>query len=388
MTTSSDFPHSSEIALIYDRVNTKHGGAEQVLLTLHELFPEAPLFTSVYDSAQAEWAKVFPSVIPSFIQKLPLLKHRHRVIPFLMPLAFESFELSRFKLVISITSAEAKGVITLPNQLHVCYLLTPTRYLYSHRAEYLRSVPALLKPLASAAAGYLTWWDQAAAARPDHLIPISNLVSQRVTKYYRRSTEAPIYPPVAESSKTMLTDSEIPAEWHAFWPQPFLLSVCRLVEYKRVDLAIQASQKVGLPLVIVGSGPAEKVLKALSGENTHWLGSVSGRQLASLYNQATGVVMAGQEDFGITGLEAVQYGTPVAVHHQSGVAELIKDGTHGTHIKAETIEAVSQAIQKTTTKSWKKSDLKKQAKKYTTQHFKTHFHQQLSTLWKQHEPTL
>ena len=124
-----------KVALVYDRVNTPFGGAENVLLALHQIYPEAPLYTSVYDPKTAPWAKVF-SVRPSFLQKIPFAKRFHRLFAVLMPLAFESFDLVEFDIVISITSAEAKGVLTKPNQLHICYLLTPTRYLWSHAKEY------------------------------------------------------------------------------------------------------------------------------------------------------------------------------------------------------------------------------------------------------------
>ena len=136
-----------KVALVYDRIN-KFGGAEQVLLQLHRLYPQAPLYRAVFVRERALWAKVFPKVVPSFLQKWPLAKTHHELYPWLMPLVFESFDFSGYDLVISVTSAEAKAVITRPGTRHICYCLTPTRYLWSHQKEYL-SEPGLgrwLKP--------------------------------------------------------------------------------------------------------------------------------------------------------------------------------------------------------------------------------------------------
>src|SRR5258708_2622600 len=167
---------SPKVALVYDRVNTHYGGAENVLLALHQIYPSAPLYTSVYNPQTATWAKVF-DVRTSFLQKFPFAKKFHRLYVALMPLAFESFDLSEFDIVISISSAEAKGVLTKPNQLHVCYLLTPTRYLWSHAEEYQKDW--LTGPIRALIFNYLRWWDQSAALRPDIFIPISQLVAER-----------------------------------------------------------------------------------------------------------------------------------------------------------------------------------------------------------------
>ncbi|MEA2056669.1 MAG: hypothetical protein U9O78_03095, partial [Patescibacteria group bacterium] len=175
MKSSNDFKNI-RTALVYDRVNTRYGGAEQILTAFFELFPQADLYTSVFDQEQAKWVKPH-RVKPSFLQKLPLAKSRHRAFLPLMPFAFENLNLSDYDLVISVTSAEAKGVITKPEQLHLCYLLSPPRYLYSHRQRYLQSRLILKIPpfafVAKKILDYLTWWDQVAIYRPDVVIPLS-----------------------------------------------------------------------------------------------------------------------------------------------------------------------------------------------------------------------
>src|SRR3989338_8390229 len=187
-----------KVALVYDRVN-KWGGAERVLLALHELFPDAPLYTSVYDRKKASWADVFdPSagsgqgIKTSFLQKIPF-STRHELFAALMPLAFESFSFDEYDLVISVTSEAAKGIITKPKTMHICYCLTPTRYLWSGYNDYFKNpyFRFISKPLVS----YLRFWDKIAAQRPDAYIAISKEVQGRIKKYYGRESTV-IYPSV------------------------------------------------------------------------------------------------------------------------------------------------------------------------------------------------
>ncbi len=232
-----DFSHL-KTALVYDRANTAYGGAEQVLIALKQIFPDADLFTSVYDPAAAEWTKNF-SVKPSFLQSFPGAKKHHRAYLPLMPLAFEQLDLSDYKLVVSVTSAEGKGIISKPDQFHLCYLLTPPRYLYSHREQYLHSRPVLNLPgirfFSNKILDYLTWWDQAAIYRPDAIIPISNLVRLRTAKYYQLEIEDPVYPP---SDVSLQPENKMPFDLlkkHLNGPDELVLTVSRLVAYKRID---------------------------------------------------------------------------------------------------------------------------------------------------------
>ncbi len=333
---SLDFS-SLKVALVYDRVNTPHGGAEEVLLTLHQLFPQAPLYTSVYNPQEAQWAKVF-QVRSSFLQKIPGAKSRHRLLAWMMPLAFESFDFSEFEVIISITSAEAKGILTRPDQLHICYLLTPTRYLHSHQTHYLATLPIIAIPLGKILLQYLRWWDQAAAARPDKIIPISHLVAQRTQQYYHRTTEPVIYPPVTPlSPKSKLNPVH----------RNYFLVLSRLVSYKRIDLAIQACIQTQQKLVIVGAGPEKRKLQKLAKNYPNLISfrsAVKQHESAQLLSQAAALLMPGIEDFGITALEAVCLGTPVILQHQSGAAELIPNGVGSIHLHSETVAAVVKAI--------------------------------------------
>lgn len=369
-----------KVALVYDRVNTPYGGAEKVLLALHTLFPKAPLFTSVFDEEEATWAKVF-KVIPSFIQKIPGAKNHHRLLAPLMPIVFESFDFSSFDIIISITSAEAKGILTKPNQTHICYLLTPPRYLYFHKEESLSSKKIFAygpgRWLANKLINYLSWWDQSAIHRPDVIIPISQRVKKRVKDYYNLETEEVIYPPVDVS----INNTQVPKYQNTNLLKYYLI-VSRLVYYKRIDLAIKACIKMNKRLVVVGTGPEIKNLKkiAINNKNIVFEKNISENKLRLLYSNCKAVIMPGEEDFGIVALEANSYRKPVIIYHKSGAAELIKNGEHGIHIKKQSVNGVVEAIDKLKISQLESKNLIKNASKYDTNVFVRKFMNNLKKL--------
>lgn len=289
-----NFP--KKIALVYDRVN-KWGGAEEVLLALHEIFPDAPLYTSVYSPQSAPWAKVFPHVYTSFLQKIPFLRTHHEWMPFLMPLAFESFNFHGYDAVISVTSSDAKGIITPPGVFHFCYCLTPTRYLWSHRQEYSSHVPKIFHSVFD----YLQRWDLVAAARPDALVSISNTVKDRVGKFYHRDSEV-LYPPVNTSMPKHIVP---PLETSYF------LYLGRLVSYKNPYGVIQAFNQLGKQLVVIGSGAEEKRLKKIAQPNIAFKGFLSHAEKLSYLKHCQALVFFHEEDFGIVPVEAQAHGRPV-----------------------------------------------------------------------------
>lgn len=378
---------SPKVALVYDRVNTPYGGAENVLQSLHHLFPDAPLFTSVYDSDRVGWAKSF-QVVPSFVQQLPRAKTHHREYVGLMPLAFESFELDQYDLIISVTSAEAKGVLTKPHQLHLCYLLTPTRYLWSHEAEYQQSgvLELIQRPLFR----YLKWWDQAAAKRPDIYIPISQLVAERCQTYYQRPTEPVIYPPVDFPVDAGETD-ELPPPLKAanITANDYYLVVARLVGYKKIDLAIAACAELGRNLVIIGDGPELTRLEQLSQRSqlrssqakTLFLHAVQSNQLTAYYKNCRAFLAPGEEDFGIAALETHLFGKPAILHPRSGAAEVSPDGVSSTHLVDQSLDAVKHAIEITEQRRWSASAIKAQVAQYRTAAFEQQFGDRVKTLW-------
>lgn len=363
-----------KVALVYDRVN-KFGGAERVLLNLHDLFPQAPLYTAVYDSATAPWASVF-QVKPSFLNSLPFIKNHHEWFANLMPYAFESFDFSAYDVVISITSAEAKGILTKPDQLHLCYLLTPTRYLWSHRHHYQGG--GLMSLIRQPFMDSLARWDLVAASRPDKFIAISQEVANRTRTYYHRRVDAVIYPPV----NTSFFSHHPPTCVH---PDPgYFLVVSRLVPYKMVDLAIQACNRTGDRLIVVGSGSQLKYLKSIARPNITFVGSISDQELACLYHHATGLLFLQQEDFGIVAIEAQAAGIPVIAYSQGSGPEIVIDGQTGILIPDQSITTIIQAMQSLKNHTWYDKTIKAHANNFDQTHFKQAFKQFVEASWHQH----
>lgn len=311
-----------KVALVYDRVN-KWGGAERVLLALHKIWPDAPLYTAVYDKKRAPWSDVF-DVRPSFLKSLP-----HEYLPWITPIAFESFNLDGYDLVISVTSAEAKSVITKPTTTHVCYCLTPTRYLWSSKDTYEQS-SGLLGVGLRLLSPTLRRWDEIASSRPDHYIAISNRVKDRIQTYYHRDSNV-IYPPVMIRT----------------YPQgegDYFLVVSRLVPYKRIDVIIDAFNEIGLPLVIIGDGREKHALKQRARGNITFIDHyLTDEELAFYYGNCRALIHAADEDFGIVAVEALAAGKPVITNRNSGVAEIIDEHT-GLFFDVQTKHAIISAL--------------------------------------------
>jgi glycosyltransferase involved in cell wall biosynthesis len=348
-----------KVAIVYDRVN-KWGGAERVLLALHEIFPEAPLYTSVYDPIGAPWAKAFSEIRTSFLQKFPFAKSNHEFLAPLMPLAFESFDLTKFDLVISVTSEAAKGIRTKPGTLHICYCLTPTRYLWSHNYEYFKGLP--FKGLTELLVNYLRKWDKVAAQRPDAMIAISTEVKNRIKKYYDRDSEI-VFPPV----NTILIRINRAGE------RKYYLIVSRLVKHKRVDLAVEAFNMLGYPLIIIGTGREGKKLKRMAGNNIKFVDQVSEKDLAMYYNGAKALIMPQEEDFGIVAIEAQSYGVPVIAYKKGGAVDTVILGETGVFFVEQKPESLVEAIRKFEKLKFNDRILHSNAKRFSKELFKREF---------------
>lgn len=322
-----------KVALVYDRIN-KWGGAERVLLALHELFPDAPLFTSVYNKEKAPWAKVF-DIHTSFLQNFPNASSSHELYASLMPLAFESFSFDEFDVVISVTSEAAKGIITKPHTLHICYCLTPTRYLWVKHDEYFSN--KFFKFISFPAVSYLRNWDKIASQRPDMYIAISKEVQNRIKKYYGRKSEV-IYPPLTLASGELASSVSRRL--------PYFLLVSRLVHYKRIDLAIEAFNKLELPLKIIGVGSDEKKLRSLANSNVEFLNNLTDEDLVGYYEDCKALIFTGEEDFGLVMVEAQSFGKPVIAYQGGGALEIIEDGKTGLFFYPQTSKALIGALKK------------------------------------------
>ncbi|MFC1710114.1 glycosyltransferase [Patescibacteria group bacterium] len=358
------------VALVYDRVN-KWGGAERVLLSLHEIFPKAPLYTSVYSPKKADWAKVFPKVIPSFLQKVPILNNHHELLGSLVPIAFETFDFSEYDLVISVTSEAAKGIITAPQTRHICYCLTPTRYLWSGHEYYKNSPPKKLRsiPLFNFVSrpffGYTKSWDLIASKRPDEMIAISEEVKKRIKKHYKRNSKV-IYPPV---------NIELFMDGKKYKRKDYYLMVTRLVPYKRVDLAIDAFNKLRLPLVIIGVGSEMGKLKKMSSDNISFKGFVDDNALVRYYKEAKAFIHTQDEDFGIAAVEAQAAGVPVIAYKKGGAKETVIDGKTGIFFERQTVSSLVDALNRFDRMNFRTINLVNNAKRFSKDRFKEEFKQ-------------
>jgi len=302
------------VALVYDRVN-KWGGAERILLELQELFPDAVLYTSVYNRPTALWAKEF-KIKTSFLQKFPFAKMHHEWYALFMPLAFESFDFDTYDLVISVTSEVGKGILTKPYTKHICICLTPTRYLWSGYKEYFKS--SLFRFFSLPIIWYLQKWDVMAAQRPDYFIAISKEVQKRIKKYYGIESEV-IYPALSLAFSLQPPESGKSSS-------SYFLVVSRLVPPKRIDIAIKACNTLQVPLKIIGIGSDEKRLRKLAGQNVEFLGDLTDYDLVRYYTGCCALIFPGIEDFGLTPVEAQSFGKPVIAYRGGGALETIISG--------------------------------------------------------------
>ncbi len=353
-----------KVALVYDRVN-KWGGAERVLLALHEMFPDAPLYAAVYSPKNAQWAKVFPEIHTSFLQKIPFLNTRHELLGTFMPIAFETFDFSGFDLVISVTSEAAKGIITKPPTKHICICLTPTRYLWSGYDYYFRN--PVLRFFSRPAVRYLRKWDKMAAQRPDKIVAISGAVKERIDKYYGRESEI-IYPPV-DANKFQIASSKSQTN-HNLQNHEYYLLVSRLVPYKRVDLAIEVFNELKTPLVVVGRGSQAWELKLKAKKNIKFVGAVGEEELAGYYKNAKALVMPQEEDFGIVAVETQAAGAPVIAYAKGGASDTVVSGKTGVLFKTQNKESLKNAIKKFEKMNFDKEEIRKNAQRFSNENFR------------------
>ena len=319
-----------KVAITADWLNS-FGGAERVLLELRELFPEAPVYTTVHRPAGLPFDTRTWDVRTSFLQKVPFAKRRHQPFLPLMPLAFEQFDFSEYDLVLTTSSACAKGVITGPGTANICYCYTPSRYLWDLYHEYTRNHwgRALIAPVAH----WLRLWDRLSADRVDHFIAISHEVAARIQRHYGRESEV-IYPPVNVDRFTPSRRT----------PEDFYLVVSRLVGYKRIDLAVQTANRLRRNLVVVGDGAERRRLEAMAGPTVKFLGRRSDPEIADLYARCRGFFFPGHEDFGIAPVEAQAAGRPVVAFSRGGATETVIDGVTGVHFVEQSVDSMADAV--------------------------------------------
>ncbi len=350
-----------------------------MLLALHEIWPDAPLFTALYDPDAAPWAKVF-EIHPSFLQQFPFATSHHELYPWLTPLAFQSFNFDDYDVVLSVTSAEAKNLITKPHTLHICYCLTPTRYLWSGYEAYQMypSGGVLEKILQQSLAHFapmLRRWDTYASTRPDYYFAISGHVGKRVETYYHRPVEKIIYPPVA-------TDFFVPDLHRKNSQVPYYLLVSRLVGYKRIDIIIDAFNKLGWPLVVIGDGWARKQLESKARKNIRFVWEhLTDRELLGYYQDCRAFVFSGDEDFGIVAAEAQSCGKSVIAYKKSGISEIVKEGETGELFDAQSVDSCIKALMAGKNKVYDPLKCRANSVRFSKDRFKKEMRQAVYTLF-------
>lgn len=344
------------VAITTDWLNA-FGGAERVLIELHGMFPDAPIYTTVHDPSALPPEMQGWDVRPSFLQRFPLARRRHRPFLPLMPLAFEQFDLSEYDLVLTTSSACAKGVITPPGAVNLCYCYTPCRYLWDLYHEYTRAHKA--KALIAPVAHWMRMWDRLSSDRVDHFVAISHEVAARVRRHYRRSAEV-IYPPVS-------VDRFVPTNKA---PEDFYLVVSRLVSYKRIDLAIEAANRLRRRLVIVGEGSERRQLEAIAGPTVEFLGWRGDEEIAGLYARSRALLFPGLEDFGITPVESQAAGRPVIAYGRGGVTETVVDGTTGVLFEEQTPDSLIEAMVRFEAKSFDPAVCRQNAERFDASEFR------------------
>lgn len=345
-----------KIALAHDHLN-QIGGAERVLHTFHELYPEAPVFTLLHDrEAVGDYFKNW-DIKTSFLERLPGGTKWFKWYVWLMPTAVEELDFSKYDLVISSASALIKGIILKPEARQICYCHTPTRYLWSDTHQYTTDLPQprLVKKVLPLILNYLRQWDYLAAQRVDNFVANSQFVARRIAKYYRREAEV-IYPPV--DVKVSISE-----------PKDYFLVVSRLRPYKRVDLAIKAFNKLGMKLIIAGSGEQEAELKAIAKSNIEFLGSVTDEEKKRLMSECRAFIHPQEEDFGITAVEAMAAGRPVIAYGAGGALETINPGVSGVFFKEQSWEALADAVIRFRYDSYNPERVREQALKFSQEKF-------------------
>jgi glycosyltransferase involved in cell wall biosynthesis len=320
---------SLKIAIVHENL-TIRGGAEKVLFELHKLFPKATIYTPLYKSEK------FPefmdaTIITSWFNNYNFFRNRQQLLVPLMPYAVEQFDLSSYDVVISISTSAAKGVITHPDALHICYCNTPMRWAWMPYLDK-RASGSLIRRLS---AHYLRLWDVATVSRVDAWVANSRTIATRIKKFYKQDSTV-IYPPVHVKSTEINSSND-----------GYYLTVGRLEDQKRADIIIEAAKKTGVELKVVGSGALEKQLKELANnaKNIEFLGFVSDEKRDELYNNCKAFIFASEEDFGIVPVEAMAFGKPVIAFGRGGASETVIDGKTGLHFSKQTAESLAEVIE-------------------------------------------
>lgn len=370
------------VALVHELLTMK-GGAERVLQIFADMFPDAPIYTLLHDETIANELLPGRHIVRSALQKYAAIsKNHHLYLPF-FPRAAEAWDFSAFDLVISSSSACTHGIITNGNPKHLSFVNSPARYLWDrfHDVSAHTSNP-IARGYLSCVAHRLRIWDSEAAMRPDAYICSSKEVQRRIQLYWNRESEV-VYPPIDE----MWFNTGLQTHNTSLITHNYFLIVSTLARYKNIDLAIEACNKLKLPLVIVGTGADEARLKTLAGPTVTFFGHVPTADLPGLYAGATATIFPGYEDFGLVPLESFACGTPVIAYRGGGALETVIEGETGTFFDAQTSDSLMKTLQYVTLgltnsdhKKYSKEKCQLQAQKFNRSTFEQKIYAKIDAL--------
>lgn len=367
-----DHTGGPKVALVHDWLN-QMGGAEQVLENLVDLFPDAPIYTSMYWPAGVSPSYQEWDIRTSWLDKLPGIRRHHQLFFPFYPLAFESLDLDSYDVVLSNKSGFCHGVITPPETVHICYCLTPTRYVWRYH-DYARreAIGPLARGALQPALAYLRMWDRLAADRVDRFLAISSEIQKRIKKYYHRDSTV-VYPPVETQRFTPTRSYE-----------DYYLSVGRLVPYKRVDLAIQACTQLGLPLKVAGKGRDRARLEALAGPTVEFLGYVPDDELGKLMARCKAFLFPGAEDFGIAPIQAMAAGRPVIAYAYGGALDTVIEGLSGTLFREQSVSALVEALKEFEAERYDPAQIRSHAEQYDASVFRSKIGETVARAYEEH----
>ncbi len=370
------------VALVHELLTMK-GGAERVLRILAEMFPDAPIYTLLYDEKRlGDWfprrrvrTAQFPT--PYALIPTPYKYNHHLYLPF-FPCAVEQWDFSEYDLIIGSSSAFVHGIITNSAPKHLCFVNSPARYLWDRTHDVLeRAGKGLLGPIRRAYLERLFHklriWDAESADRPDKLLASSKEVQRRIDLYWRRESDV-IYPPLDNTWFTAQTRNQKPETSN------YYLVVSTLVPYKRIDLAIEACNALKVSLKIAGQGPDRRRLRKLAGSSIEFLGYQPEEDLKELYRNAKATLFPGDEDFGLVPLESMACGTPVIAYRSGGALETIVEGETGEFFDEPTAESLTETIRKLEGKTYHTEMCQQQARKFSRERFVTQIRTAMASL--------
>lgn len=349
------------VAIVADWL-TNMGGAEKVIEMFLDLYPDADIFTTVYNPEKMSERFINKDIKTSFLQYIPWARKRWQNFLPLLPVAIETLDLKDYDLVLSSSSSVAHGAITGKDTLHICYCHNPMRYAWDGCHEYIEksSYNRFMKFVIPFFINLIRLWDFYASDRPDYYIANSEFVKNRISKYFRQKSKV-IYPPVDTSLFTPAEDTKL---------GDYYVLLGRLVHFKKADLVVRVFSKLGLSLKVIGTGPEEEYLKSIAGPSIDFLGSRSDQDVAGLLRRCQALVFPQEEDFGITPLEAMASGRPVIAYKAGGALETVVEGITGTFFQEQTEECLMDVIRDFDAHAYNKELIRKQAEKFSKQRFK------------------